>query len=371
VAEEEAAAWLLVGHTADDQAETVLLRAARGTGLDGLAAMAPRSGRVLRPLLGLRRGDVRAFVTGEGLPSAHDPSNDDTRFARVGVRRHVLPALADLAPDPVGALTRLAALARDDRQALDAAAAEALRPVQVGDARVLEARVLEGLPVALARRVVRAAVADLAGRGPSAGSVERALGLATGLRASLPGALQAERTRHWLVVARDDVPVGDTVDLDDAVHPWPPAGRWLHRFVPSDRVDDAGQPSLPLAGAWTPPAVRTATSALTPDPRSLTLWLPRLDGRLTVRVARDGDRVAGGAGRRRLVEAFRAAGFPRAVRRRWPVVALDDEVVWVPGVAVDTGLARAGGREPRAALVLTDGPRPPTAVRRRRPRGGG
>ena len=73
---------IAVGHTADDQAETVLFRLARGTGIDGLAAMDAVSGDLLRPLLRLRRDDVHRFVALEGLPHAEDPTNQDPAVRR-------------------------------------------------------------------------------------------------------------------------------------------------------------------------------------------------------------------------------------------------------------------------------------------------
>ncbi|HEY8338814.1 MAG TPA: tRNA lysidine(34) synthetase TilS, partial [Egibacteraceae bacterium] len=163
IAAEVGADAVLVGHTADDQAETLLLNLARGSGVRGLAGMAPlrrerrggRSVQVVRPLLRLRRRDVRAFVAGEGLAVVSDPTNADRDQRRARARYDVLPALTGLTGgpgDPVGALTRLADLARDDADALDALADRHARRLLVrwGPVRAVRVDDLAALPRALA-----------------------------------------------------------------------------------------------------------------------------------------------------------------------------------------------------------------------------
>lgn len=115
------ASGVLLAHTRDDQAETVLLRLARGSGARSLAAMAPTDGLWRRPLLDLPRSVVRASLDGEA--AWEDPHNADPRFARVRVRTTALPALtASLGDDVVDGLARSARLLRDDADALDALA---------------------------------------------------------------------------------------------------------------------------------------------------------------------------------------------------------------------------------------------------------
>lgn len=146
-------ATVLLGHTRDDQAETVLLGLARGSGTRSLAGMALRSGpggRWLRPLLGLGRDATDAVCRENDLVPWQDPHNDDPSFARVRVRRTVLPTLeAELGPGIAEALARTADLARDDADLLDALAAEA----DPGTASLDCAR-MTALPGALRRRVL-------------------------------------------------------------------------------------------------------------------------------------------------------------------------------------------------------------------------
>jgi tRNA(Ile)-lysidine synthase len=115
---------VLLGHTLDDQAETVLLGLGRGSGPRSIAGMRPVDGCWLRPLLGVRRGVTRAACAAEGLPVWDDPHNADPRFTRARLRAEVLPLLEDvLAGGAAEALARTAELLRDDLDALDALAA--------------------------------------------------------------------------------------------------------------------------------------------------------------------------------------------------------------------------------------------------------
>jgi len=121
------AAAVLLGHTADDQAETVLLGLARGSGVRSLAGMRAVNGRYRRPLLGLGRDVTAAACAAEELPIWTDPHNSDPRFARVRVRDTVLPLLErELGPGIAAALVRTAEQARMDADALDTLAAAEL-----------------------------------------------------------------------------------------------------------------------------------------------------------------------------------------------------------------------------------------------------
>lgn len=149
---------ILLAHTRDDQAETVLLRLARGSGARSLSAMAPVEGPWRRPLLDLPRSVVRASL---GDHSAwDDPHNADPAFARVRVRHEALPALVDaLGPDVVDGLARSARLLRDDADALDDLADNALAHLRIevdGDT-AFEIHELESLPRAVRTRLLRQA----------------------------------------------------------------------------------------------------------------------------------------------------------------------------------------------------------------------
>jgi tRNA(Ile)-lysidine synthase len=127
---------VLLGHTLDDQAETVLLGLGRGSGPRSIAGMRPWDAPWCRPLLGVRRATTRAACTAQDLPVWDDPHNDDARYTRVRLRREVLPLLEDvLAGGVAAALARTAEQLRDDGDALDALAAAVLDAARTGPGR--------------------------------------------------------------------------------------------------------------------------------------------------------------------------------------------------------------------------------------------
>jgi tRNA(Ile)-lysidine synthase len=151
------AAAILLGHTRDDQAETVLLGLARGSGARSLAGMAPASGRYRRPLLGIERATTRRAALAEGYEPWDDPHNVDPAYTRVRVRQDALPGLERaIGPGVAAALARTADQLRADADALDGWAATAAK--QAEDARgSLAVGVLGELPTAVRRRVLRRA----------------------------------------------------------------------------------------------------------------------------------------------------------------------------------------------------------------------
>ena len=158
----------LTGHTADDQAETVLINLLRGAALDGLAAMRPGP---RHPILALRRDETRSLCRRLELDVVDDPSNDDRRFLRNRVRHDLLPTLSDAAGrDLVPVLTRQADLLRDEADLLDELAA-ALDPT--------DARAIAAAPIALARRAIRRWLSG-DGHPPDAATVQRVLDVAAG-----------------------------------------------------------------------------------------------------------------------------------------------------------------------------------------------
>jgi tRNA(Ile)-lysidine synthase len=193
---------VLLGHTLDDQAETVLLGLGRGSGPRSIAGMRPVDGRWLRPLLGVRRATTREACAAEHLAYRDDPHNDDPRFTRVRLRAEVLPLLEDvLQGGAAEALARTAELLRDDLDALDTLAAVALtattRPAAGGGGAGLDAVRLAGYPRAIRTRVLRtwagapltaaqlgaldALVADWHGQGPVALPSGRVVHRASGM----------------------------------------------------------------------------------------------------------------------------------------------------------------------------------------------
>ncbi|MFB8146035.1 tRNA lysidine(34) synthetase TilS [Microbacterium sp. NPDC056003] len=166
-AREAGAAAVLVGHTLDDQAETVLLGLARGSGggsLQGMPAAGTLDGVVLlRPLLEVRRATTRAACAAEGIEPWEDPHNADPRFARVRVRETVLPVLeAELGPGIAEALARTAAQLREDAEAFDEMIDETIEDiVEHAEAGIsVSVAALAANPAALRGRIIRHVVAS-------------------------------------------------------------------------------------------------------------------------------------------------------------------------------------------------------------------
>jgi len=193
---------VLLGHTLDDQAETVLLGLARGSGARSLAGMAQRRGVFLRPLLGVRRDVTAAACAALGLTPWADPHNADRRFSRVRVRLDALPALeAALGPGVAEALARTADQLRDDADVLDTIAEDERSRA----ASPLSAASLAGLPDALRTRIVRSAAlaAGCPAGALTAGHVARISELATNWHGQrwidLPGGVRVCRRSGQII----------------------------------------------------------------------------------------------------------------------------------------------------------------------------
>ena len=202
VAEQTGAAAVLLGHTLDDQAETVLLGLARGSGGRALAGMPGRRGRYRRPLLAVRRATTGAACAELGLVPWQDPHNSDFRFARARVRHQALPALEQaLGPGVAEALARTASQLRADAECLDdlAFAESGQLRGACSDPAGLETAWLRALPAAIRTRVLRdAALMSGCPHGSlTAGHIERIDALVTSWRGQrgvdLPGGVRASR----------------------------------------------------------------------------------------------------------------------------------------------------------------------------------
>lgn len=334
VADDVGAEAVLVGHTADDQAETVVLNLARGTGLSGLAAMDPVTRYdtpddgfpavdLVRPLLRLRRTDLHAFVAHERLPTVSDPSNQDPARRRVRVRQEVLPALARLSGatgDPVGALTRLADLARADAHALDTWAKAQARQAVVtwGPGRAVRTADLDQLPRAVASRVLRQMIAELGSAfALDAATVDQVVALQPGQSCYAAGSVWVTRGGGWLAAVHSGATeLGSHRVVVPGGTALPELGLTVRAEVAE--TPQAGTASGPSAEGLRPPGTKGPTHGV----------LPR-SGPLVVRARRHGDRL----GRKPLADLLTETGVPRALRGLVPVVASPDDVPrWVPGL---------------------------------------
>jgi tRNA(Ile)-lysidine synthase len=317
VMREEGAVAIAVAHTRDDQAETVLLRLLRGSGATGLGAMRARQGDLLRPLLRLSRKDVLAHLASRGLAWCTDPSNTDKAFVRNRVRHELLPFLVRFNPRIAETLARSASILADEADFAVAAAAELLGRIRRTEGRsaLLDRAGLAGAHPAVARAALRLALDDAGGlAGVAAVHVERLLGLArsahaSGRRMPLPGGREA-------VVQFGAIRLGPRLGT--------PSPFALPLAVPG-RVTIPGGPTLVLRAARGPASSGPdrAVVAVQGEP-------------LLLRSRRPGDRVFVRGRSISLKRFLMERHVPVDARAFLPLVASGPDVLFVPGLPVDS-----------------------------------
>jgi tRNA(Ile)-lysidine synthase len=328
-----------LGHTRDDQAETVLLRLVRGAGPRGLAGMYPRKGHIIRPLLGVRRQELRAWLHDRGIPFAEDETNADVTIPRNRVRAELLPFLAArFNPSIVDALADEADLAREIWDWMTGAAAELI-------GETLDVPTLMSAPPALRRLVVWTAMQKASGGRPVAfGHVEAVLRLMhDGGVIDAPGQ-HVERVGSRLVLTSR--PHG-TVGRPEA----PTANFFKYPLsIP-------GETALPEAG-WivSAEAAAAADSATVSNgrlaPGTAIVRSDLCRGPLSVRNRRPGDRFTpvGLPGRKKLQDFFVDRKVARRDRDAVPlVVDAADRIVWVAGYGIDEAFRVT---DPAQAVVI-------------------
>jgi tRNA(Ile)-lysidine synthase len=317
-ADRAGASRVALGHTSDDQAETVLMRLLEGAGVRGLAGIPPVRGRIIRPLIDARHRDAVAALQAAGLPWIEDPSNTDRKFFRNRVRHELLPLLG-AAYEPA-IVTRLTAVARAARRSVDALEETAARELdrladRSAGALMLSRAALAALPPAVAAEVLRRAAASFGNRAPL-----RAWGY-RGLRRVL--APMPPRRPFRLGGVSVDVS-GDRVRV--AAGPTAP--------LASRPVDVPGRVELPEIGRALETAIVAAEEYVLPrEPDRVAFDADRLPSRLLVRARRRGDRLSAfGGGERRLKSLLIDAKVPRWERARVPIVEAAGDIVWVAGL---------------------------------------
>ncbi|HEY2601019.1 MAG TPA: tRNA lysidine(34) synthetase TilS [Thermoleophilaceae bacterium] len=311
------------GHTASDQAETVLYRLAVSPGRRALLGMAPRRGRLVRPLLAATREDTREHCRARGLPWVEDVSNADPRFARARVRADVLPALRELNPAAERTIVETSRLLRDESEVLDAAVDDAL--ARLGElAPSIEE--LRALPPGLARLVLRRLAESASG-----------------------GSYSLARERADAVLRLGERSGSASLDLGGGLRAVAEYGTL--RFT---RTADAAPP--PPAKLLVPGSARFGdwqVSAALGEGGEALLAAEPLGTALTVRSWREGDRMrpAGLGGTKTLQDLFTDRKVPRALRHSLPVVTTEEgEIVWVAGVAVGESFKAAPGEAELVSL---------------------
>ena len=335
---------VMTGHTLDDQAETVLLRLLRGAGTRGLAGVRPRRGPYVRPLLEVRRAELRQYLVDRGESYRDDSSNEDRSIPRNRVRHELMPIITRLAPGGVRALARVATLAREDEDFLQKAAIEAGRSLVLSDEAGalpdstlrIDCRMFAVLPPAIGRRVVRELLIRAApGAAFTARHIEAVRELAAADKSrghlDLPGLVLERRAGELCILPRVEArattdPAGRRRRLNDAGS--------FHRAL-----DVPGAVEMPEAGVTIAASMQVGEPAAAPghDKRVAMLQASSLALPLAVRTRRPGDRFRplGAPGRRKLQDLLVDRKVPREAREIVPlVVDATDRIVWVVGVAI-------------------------------------
>jgi tRNA(Ile)-lysidine synthase len=333
-----------VGHTRDDQAETVLLKLVRGAGLRGLAGIYPRHGSIVRPLFDVGRQQVRAWLTDNGITHVEDASNEDRANPRNLMRHEVLPAMQGwFGPSVPDALTRTAEIARAEDDFLERLASATVHRGVTREPRRLciDVPVLAAAPLALQRRALLGALRMAGVREPGFAEVEALRSMLNGTvtAVDLPGQVRADRNGTAVVLSDRDAGARPAAAFRYAL---PIPGRvWVAEAGVTVEADMGHRGPLPMN---------------TPDaPVAAVIGARTADG-LFVRNWRPGDalRPAGLGGTKKLQDLFVDRKVPRSARHRLPlVVDGHDRVVWVPGHAVDEGCEAAAGDNGVVVLKLT------------------
>ena len=333
-AREIGASRIALGHTVDDQAETLLMRLLRGGGRRGLSAMRSIGpGPLIRPMLQITREQAREFLREIGQDFRDDETNTQDRFLRNRVRSRLVPLMAEFNPRIVRRLAATAELLGEEDRYLDTLAADWIarhaRPLEGGESRlILSAAPPDGLatlPMTLAARIVRVAVKRAGGdpRGVSRRAVQAILDLAVagvdasarpvagGVEATIrgadlvigPGVQPPLRTEPFIL----SLPIPGDVEVEAL------AGRIEATVVPRDQAGPAG--------------------GMGSDPMTACLDASLLGTVATVRNRRPGDAFhpLGAAGRRKLGEFLIDLKVPRAKRERLPLVIGPVGIAWVVG----------------------------------------
>ena len=308
-------------HTANDQAETVLLRLLRGAGTRGLGGIYPvLDGKVIRPFLNVTRAEVEQDLKKRKLEWRLDSSNLNPKFRRNKIRQELLPLLQrEFNPEVIHALKELSDRARDDEAYLEEQARERAHAWRVheGQEERIPIRPLTEFPAALGRRVLRQMIMTSRGnlRGITYKHIEALRRFThsaqSGRKLALPGGWEARKEFDWLIIGPEAKDVSNfrySVQVPGEIT-IPQLGLTFRFKI----VGPEGVPKAYNASGW------------------IGLHPLNSSGPLVLRNWRAGDRyrALGSVRVRNLKELFARRKIPRAQRKVWPVLTCGEEIVWV------------------------------------------
>lgn len=318
-----------LGHTLDDQAETVLMRLMKGTSLSGLTGIPPVRDIFIRPLIQTSREEVEKYLRSAGVSNVTDSTNLTPKYLRNSVRLELIPLIEKkYNPSIKESLARTAAILSVDDDFLEKAAVKVAGPAIIGrteDKVVLDRKRLLGLHGALVSRVFLAAVRSLGRDGEiGAAHVDSFIEILKGKRPNasidLPGGISARREYNRIIVSKETT--------SDGI---------------SERV-------LNVPGTTSMDGAGTIEAAISKPPKSfatgpMTAWFDYdallKAGELSARQARPGDRIVpfGLNGHKKLKDIFIDAKMPLPQRKRTPVVTAGGQIIWVAGLRQSSDFA--------------------------------
>jgi len=302
----------LTGHTADDQAETVLMRLLRGSGTGALGGIPSRRGAWRRPLLGISRAELRAAAERLGLPFTDDPANTDRRFMRSRIRHDVMPVIEEnFGPDAPARIRRSSRLLAADDAILEAAARKVPIVATVGGVSI-PIGPLVSLSQPTASRVVRRALRIMLDEYPgTAADVEVVLSVAHGGGPStISGALQVVSEPPFVsIFTSDTAPNPEHISLS--------VGEPFDWFGSTYATDITSHAPPSIAGG-----------------RFTVLRHAAVGADLALRGSEPGDRIDIGTGSTPVKEVLRTAGIPARLRPHSLVVTVDAKIAALAGVRV-------------------------------------
>jgi tRNA(Ile)-lysidine synthase len=333
-----------VGHTADDQAETILMHLLRGSGLAGLAGMRPRvvlpdldgSSPIVRPLLEVQRQETLEYCRLHDLRALHDASNESREYLRNRVRLELIPSLEAYNPQVRQALVRLSNSAAEDLVLIEDILAQAWKRTLMDQGRDYlgfdAARFATEAPALQRRLVMRASLQLQPGIELDFDGLRRAEGFISdpsSRRLQLGEELMLVRESGTIYIALGEQHL--------------PSDKWPQLPAESVGLGRGAAATVALAGNWqftSELADResdAAGQAPAQDPYRGRLDADSLPSQLELRAPRSGDRIKplGLQGHtQKLSDVFINIGVPERLRARWPVLASGDDVVWIPGFRI-------------------------------------
>lgn len=290
--------WILTAHTADDNAETLLMHLIRGTGLKGLGGISPVRGKLIRPMLGITRHQVMAFLEEYGIPHVEDSTNAENDFLRNRIRHHIMPLLASENPRIAENLSATAQRLREDERQLQLDARyETLPDVQA----------LRQYPPAIRSRMLERFLTDQGVKEPSSEHISLAEALVFSDNPSARGAFPG-----GIVIARQ-----------------------YDRLAAIPDTDALEILRLPENGVLEIPGFRITCASAAEILNTADTFTVQPAGAILLRSRQSGDTISLSGGSRSLKKLFIDRKIPAAIRHRIPVICDETGILGVYGIGAD------------------------------------